>query len=326
MTPKIIPSNRSVVAEDGTPDNPVNKLTAARLRQLYDHSQHLIFKGIRFGWQQDLYQIAGLYNIKELELHWAEGLNWQQYVDQLPIDPRSVQRYLRIGRQMSTLSKDATPASEGLPFFFTEQSLKKMFEPIFTNGHTVTITGLYKASKDLDTFRAYLAGETIKEADAVKLLQEANTFSDKESERRSLTKFEDEDSDTTWHEDMERMASEMGFVWNRKKKDFFTTDGEPLSDEQKAEMVPPDKAMRLWRGLRQETATLVKRTHDLMTKEGRSYLLFAKHIPSTRFRQAVIEERERITGKIEILNLMTEALLEGDFDKAEVLFKKGVEE
>lgn len=244
------------------------------------------------------------------------------------VSERSAQQHLRIGRMMQKLVVKQCGIPESGPFVFTQANLKTTFEGYFKNGHVITQNLLAKYSGNLEEFRAYLAGEIeLDEKQATKLLQSANVLSDREAARKELGEGDGEQlsSSESFHRRMEADAERLGFKWDRELNDFFNLDGTELTEAQRAELKTPEEALQLLLGLRIEVSSTVKKSFDFARKTFDNYRIYREHLQSTRFEQEALQLRDTITTKLRILDGMVNALVSGDFDRAEELFKEGVE-
>lgn len=302
--------------------------TVSKAKQVLDESQRLYLHGVQHGWVETLYKAAALCNIHSLGVHAAEGRSWQQQLSFMGVSERSAQQHLRIGRMMQKLVVKQCGIPESGPFVFTQANLKTTFEGYFKNGHVITQNLLAKYSGNLEEFRAYLAGEIeLDEKQATKLLQSANVLSDREAARKELGEGDGEQlsSSESFHRRMEADAERLGFKWDRELNDFFNLDGTELTEAQRAELKTPEEALQLLLGLRIEVSSTVKKSFDFARKTFDNYRIYREHLQSTRFEQEALQLRDTITTKLRILDGMVNALVSGDFDRAEELFKEGVE-
>ena len=127
---------------------------SAKMKEFHEQAMLLLAKSIRFGIAREIYQAAGLYNIKAFDLCSLEGKTFSEFARGLKLSDTSAKRYIRIGRSLASLigGDDAV--------FLTEKHIEAYCEQVLSlPGGKITLRGLDSATRDMDLFRQYLNGE-----------------------------------------------------------------------------------------------------------------------------------------------------------------------
>jgi hypothetical protein len=278
------------------------QLSDGKARQLYIESQKMYHHGQLYGWQEKLFKAASLWNIRTFQLYKLDGLTFEGYCGKIGIGHTFARQLVTIGDyMMKSMEKNAKGGL--VPATITQKSIKDTFEPFFANGHVVTLKSLYKATTSLAEFESALNGETpLPETNALKLLQRANTPSERQLER-DLRTSKGEESDHETHDIAHaRLAEAKGYVWNAEHQEFTTEEGYDLTPEQEAELITDGAAIAVWQNIEKEISSSITKVLCEIRLKGDTFATHAlgathkhrtvvdRHFKSIRVMQEVLSD------------------------------------
>jgi hypothetical protein len=277
------------------------ELSESKARQIYAESQKMYHHGQLFEWQENLFKAASMWNIRKFNLHKLDGLSFDGYCKAIGVGRTYAYQLVAVGDFiMKSIEKNAVGF---IPAQLTQKAIKDAFEPFFANGHVVSIKTLSKATATLAEFESSLKGETpLPETNALKLLQKANTPSERQLER-DMRASKDQESDHETHDVMHaRLAEAKGYVWNAEHQKFTTEEGYDLTPEQEAELITDGAAIAVWQNIEKEISSSITKVLCEIRLKGDTFATHAlgathkhrtvvdRHFKSIRVMQEVLSD------------------------------------
>ncbi len=304
------------------------QLATGRQKQLMSASEKLMDHALQYGIRGELFKCAALWNIHNGKLHMLYGQSFAEYCESIGITKQWGHECVRFGAEMQAAALDALKADGWVenpdePFAFTQKIVEFTFDGFFTNGHDVSTKRLMALAKVKGALSELVNGK-LKPAEAMKLLEANNNLSDKEIDNRAKAILSDEEITRRFHEKQEAVALAHGFVWDRETYKFAQSNGEPLTPEQEAEVMPFDEGLRVWAELEREWQRSIVKSAQTIRKEGIHWVNFSRIQNSLRDKH-VQDARHRLHQLQETLSMMEAALMDGNLDEVEEIAKKGVE-
>jgi hypothetical protein len=282
----------AIVRHEGGREESV-ELSGGKKQQMWRESQNFLVHALMLQWKGDLVRAVTFFNIHHNKLYEVDGLDWKSFLEKAAISERSAQRYLRIGARAREMVKAASGASL-LPHYITQRDFGLAFEPFFATGRSYTLRDLSKSSADLDTFRDYLDGKQIEDAQAIKLLNAKNKKPAEMIEREREQELREEKIEADIESEQSAFyraeAAHRGYKWNDEDSRYENADGSKLSKKQLSEFVTAAEAMRAVKMMNEALANCRAILKQTIKGHGETFWNYRKHRADEAFNARVTEE------------------------------------
>ncbi|MEP7234513.1 MAG: hypothetical protein ABI778_04375 [Ignavibacteriota bacterium] len=293
-------------------------------RQYLRESMKMVSQGIALGFRGKLMIAAGLWNIRELKLHYLQdkGLTQDEFIEKSGVKRSSYFAYLQVGDRLNAARKKESRTSAPI---ISQNDIKEIFEVSTANNQEFTLRGLFKAAQSQEQFDRYLATGKNEEviASAANLLKP-----------RKLTEAEIEKLDadgraavaadnrhTGWGN---AYAREHGFHYDRDSGKWLNEDGSPISEKQYAEMTKYSDAIRVFEEAEAIISKAAAELYKCIHTEGTAYRRFKTGHTNKKFSDEAFQSKTTAARRLQCMDEMLVHLLEGDITDAENIYKKSI--
>ncbi len=252
------------------PDSQESILSEGQRRARYRQALRDIKSGILFGYKADLLKAASLADIHHHKLYEIDGMNWTKFLETIDISKSHAHRLVACGEMIREGVRRVNGLKEA-PTMLTQKAVFASLDKLITDGsRDISVRDLAKASKDYETFAAYLSGSG-EEEPARKLLEDAN-----KSSLKALNAHKDEPNQ------FQQIAESKGYKFNVALHRYENPDGSELSRKQECEFLTPSGAMRTVQNI-EDALLAARRALESANKTNESFWIYRVHGNDNKF-------------------------------------------